>query len=458
MKKIFYILSICVMTILQPSCDALDLAPEDYYGAGNFWKEASQPKAFMLGLHAQLRSYYDMFYTLGELRGGTQRVGTSSLNTSLNYADIRSQNISEDIPGISNWNGLYSPIMQVNHFIQEVENGCTFLDDATQSRYLGQAYGMRALYYFMLYRTFGGVPLITKVDILDGKPSADKFYVERATPEATMEFIKADINKSENYFGNNTSFDAYDWSRYATLMLKAEIYMWAAKVSITGFTATFLGQAYGRNGKVIEKDTLNLKGTGGVFRDEYTEDFWKTFKEGDSRRDATFMEYYMKNDNGTLSEFGCVMKKRIGTINSNDNRIYISDIPVYRYADALLMMAEIENGLNNPCASYINEVRKRAYGDTFEENKYTEGSYAENELAILQERDKEFVSEGKRWFDVLRMHDASGRSLVFSANANYPGTNPILGTEEAYKMLWPVNIGTLNVNPLLTQTPGYGKK
>ena len=79
MKKIFYILSICVMTILQPSCDALDLAPEDYYGAGNFWKEASQPKAFMLGLHAQLRSYYDMFYTLGELRGGTQRPVTEYL-------------------------------------------------------------------------------------------------------------------------------------------------------------------------------------------------------------------------------------------------------------------------------------------------------------------------------------------------------------------------------------------
>ena len=31
--------------------------------------------------------------------------------------------------------------------------------------------------------------------------------------------------------------------------------------------AVFLGQAYGRNGKVIEKDTLNLKGTGGVFRE-----------------------------------------------------------------------------------------------------------------------------------------------------------------------------------------------
>lgn len=118
---------------------------------------------------------------------------------------------------------------------------------------------------------------------------------------------------------------------------------------------------------------------------------WRFLENVQRRRQPPWCHihgYYMKNDNGTLSEFGCVMKKRIGTINSNDNRIYISDIPVYRYADALLMMAEIENGLNNPCASYINEVRKRAYGDTFEENKYTEGSYAENELAILQERDK----------------------------------------------------------------------
>ena len=28
-----------------------------------------------------------------------------------------------------------------------------------KSFYLGQAYGLRAYYYFYLYRTFGGVPL-----------------------------------------------------------------------------------------------------------------------------------------------------------------------------------------------------------------------------------------------------------------------------------------------------------
>jgi hypothetical protein len=309
------------------------------------------------------------------------------------------------------------------------------------------------------------------------------------------------------------------WSKYATLMLKAEIYMWSAKVSITGFNATgtadlqtakaalqgvmgqfqllddyasiystknkknkelifalpfveneatnwggmflyqdalFIGQAHGRNGQVIATDTLNLKGSGGVFRYEYKEEFFKTYKPEDTRRDGSFLEYYMKKaDDGTLSEFGCMMTKMQGTLNSTGNHIYISDIMLYRYSDVLLMMAECENGLGNPCASYINEVRARAYGDNFAGNEYVEGTYAENELAILQERDKEFVGEGKRWYDVLRMHDANGQSLVFSGSANYSGETGVLPTAEAYKVLWPLDKSSMNVNPLLEQTPGY---
>ena len=128
-----------------------------------------------------------------------------------------------------------------------------------------------------------------------------------------------------------------------------------------------------------------------------------------------------KADDGTLSEFGCMMTKMQGTLNSTGNHIYISDIMLYRYSDVLLMMAECENGLGNPCASYINQVRARAYGDNFAGNEYVEGTFAENELAILQERDKEFVGEGKRWYDILRMHDADHKSLVFSGSANYSG-------------------------------------
>lgn len=50
------------------------------------------------------------------------------------------------------------------------------------------------------------------------------------------------------------------------------------------------------------------------------------------------------------------------------------------------MMAEVENGLDNPCASYINQLRKRAYGENYTEAlAYTDGTYAENDLSILKE-------------------------------------------------------------------------
>ena len=340
MKKIanHIVLWIAFMVVLM-SCDSLNLAPEDYFGSGNFWKNEAQVNGALIGLHADLRRSYFMFYHLGEIRGGTQRVGSSSLNTSLHYANERSNLFDKDRTGIRNWYGLYDNLFQVNHFIDQVENKCTFLSDESRKNLLAQAYGFKALYYFMLYKTYGGVPIVTETEILNGKATAEKFYVERATPQATMEFIKKDILKSEEYYAGKTVSNNYPkmmWSKAATLMLKAEIYLWAAKVSIQGYTATgtddlkvaktalnevvgkfellkdfgsifstsnrnnkelvftlhfadreatnnassflyqqalFVGQVYGRNGKKIENDTLNLKDTSGVFRSKYTYNF-----------------------------------------------------------------------------------------------------------------------------------------------------------------------------------------
>ncbi len=521
MKKIAYHIVIWIASIvLLMSCDSLNLAPEDYFGSGNFWKNEAQVNGALIGLHSHLRGSYTMFYRLGEMRGGTQRVGTSSLNTSLNNANERSNLLDKDHTGISNWYGLYNKIFQVNHFIYQVENKCEFLNDESRKNFLAQAYGFRALYYFMLYKTYGGVPIVTETEVLNGKATAEKFYVERATPKDAMEFIKKDILKSEEYYAGKAVTNDYPkmmWSKAATLMLKAEIYLWAAKVSIDGYTASgtddlkvakkalneiigkfellsdfgsifrtdnrnnkeviftihfadgeatnnassflyqeavFINQVYGRNGKKIENDTLNLKGTGGVFRSEYTYDFWSSYDANDTRRDATFLEYYNKPEQ-TPATFGCVMKKGVGSINENNNRVYDTDIIIYRYADALLMMAEIANGLGEPCADYINQVRQRAYGKHYDEHQYKEGDFATNELTILHERDKEFVWEGKRWFDLVRMHDASKKSLAFSAAAAYPSKTSVISPNEKHKLLWPLDINTMNINPLLKQTPGY---
>jgi len=56
----------------------------------------------------------------------------------------------------------------------------------------------------------------------------------------------------------------------------------------------------------------------------------------------------------------------------------------------------------------------------------------------------------------VRMHDANGRALVFAAVANYDSSAPILNYEtEAYRLLWPIAVNTLNDDPTLEQTPGY---
>ena len=150
-------------------------------------------------------------------------------------------------------------------------------------------------------------------------------------------------------------------------------------------------------------------------------------------------------------------RKCIGIINTQGNRVYQNDYIVYRYADALLLMAEIENNLGNDVAPYINEVRQRAYADKWDNNVYgyTNASFEANELAILHERDKEFVWEGKRWFDLVRMRNQSGQALAFDTRANYDDSNPVILLNESYKLLWPIDINTLNNDPKLVNNPGY---
>ena len=152
------------------------------------------------------------------------------------------------------------------------------------------------------------------------------------------------------------------------------------------------------------------------------------------------------------------MKKYNGVVNTQGLRSWSDDLVVYRYADALLMMAEIKNLKGESVADYINVVRQRAYGSNYivATHGYVDSNFDENELAILKERDKEFVLEGKRWFDIIRMQQTkNGKSLAFSAVANYDDPNPVIDPEKPYLLLWPVDINTLNNDPELEQTPGY---
>ena len=238
MKKTILNIAVIALLLLTNACNKLELSPEDYYTSSSFWKTTAQVDGAMIGLHNQLRSFQFTFFTLGELRSGAFKDATGATGTSsLNSASIIRQDLRESSPGITSWAGFYGPIFQVNNFIFQVEQA-TYLSDADKKYYLGQAYGLRAFYYFHLYRTFGRVPLTSTPKVLTNTPTAaEQAYLERSkTEKETLDFIKADVIKSEtNFSGNYTAkFQKAQWSLAATHMLKAEIFLWSAKVKIDG--------------------------------------------------------------------------------------------------------------------------------------------------------------------------------------------------------------------------------
>jgi len=268
MKKFKNILYVVILIITISSCTkTLELAPEDYYGDGNFWQNEAQVTNYMVGLHNQFRNNQFMFVRLGEMRGG----GYSNIdrqNTSLNELTIINQAILETSAGVGNWAGFYAPILQLNLFISKVEP-MTFLPADKKSYLLAQAYAMRGFYYFHLLRTYGGVPIVLEPEVLRGNIDAVTLRKARSTEAEVLAVVKAEVlavvkanaDKAVELFGTAaTPADKSAWNPMAAQMLKGEVYLWSAKVY--GTTADL----------AVAKTALNAA-TGATLRPNFADAF-----------------------------------------------------------------------------------------------------------------------------------------------------------------------------------------
>lgn len=528
-KNILCLSALALSMGLSSCSDVLDLKPIDYSGANDFWNKPSRVKNYMDGLHINLRNLaWSRTVTLGELRGGIYLTGAGADGSALYNGDVISQNLSEDRPGIGSFGGFYGPIQNVNLLIEKLE-GMEY-PEAQKKVYLGQAYGLRALYYFDLYRTYGTVPLQLKPEVVNGVLDVEVIRKPRAAASEVLKQIKSDIAKSEELFGEAKGFDLYGvggqksaWSKAATLTLKGEVYLWSAKVATldqpaqpqdittakealkeveSGYNLSLLpnfgevfdtkhkgnsemilvsrladGEAtnngvrlylYRSNEGTVKElykapnekfgDALDTRGNGGLFV-QFKNELFKLFDDDDTRKLATFIPAY-KDAAATQLEVA-IPRKFIGEINPQGNRVLTCDIPHYRLADVYLMLAEIANmeGNNTDVELYVNKIRNRAYGSKAASHQYKAGDFKANELAILTERTKEFVLEGKRWYDLRRMQTAKsgGKALVFDADASIDATKTALLNEatEAYKVLWPIETNLHTQDSKILQTPGY---
>ena len=518
--------------------DPLQLGPIDYYGSENYWKTPAQAQAYIVGLHQHFRTlYWTHTMTFGELRGGGFNLGNVSSDAmTLSDGVLRLQNLKQETPFTTNFADYYGHIAQCNFLLSRIET-VPDMDEAQKNYFKAQAYGLRAWYFFDLYRIYGGVPLRLGTEVMDGELDPNKLYLKRAAPREVIAQVVSDLEESFKLFGNNRGFSEYGqankafWNKAATEALMAEVALWRAKSPNVGVPADptqiavakqhllnltkdyglelmpNFGSLFGAvnqdntltpevkgNSEVIlswrfqegeatnafgnfmydtntgqTKGQLRLDGsdwndpfnTSGGQRYQYADLLYESYDDADTRKLVTFYPAFYRDDPTKL--FNIFLNKKSGKINAQGNRVYDSDYIIYRLAWVYLSLAEVANyeGNNADVEKYINLVRERAYGANWNVAAYGyhAGNYTANELAILAEKDKEFVNEGQRWFDLLRMTlTKGGKRLVFAPEANMyqTGGAPILNeSTEAYKVLWPIDVNLLNNDDTLVQTPGY---
>lgn len=500
--KSYILFIICVFIV---SCNALDLGPIDQWGLNNYWNSEEQCDRFIKGLHYRLRTRMETMMKMGELRGGTLNPAAIT-STGEGAYDIEAvgNHLSAAEPCLKNWGDFYMDIYQINHAIDKISNACPFLADKVRATYLGQLYGLRAYYYFHLLRTWGGVPLCEYPDVLltDNLSKLDK---PRATETDTWKFIRNDIDKSYEYFNSldfvNINGKNCFWNKAASDILKAEVYLWGAKVKPVGENAVYskdvegdlreairvlveaeshyslnsdFADAFSVDNKDANKETVlsaryslgessNFFGNftynisiftkyfdkdgnsmvnplniaGGNMRYEYSEDFWRSFSNEDKRRDVTFLQFYIKDNDGNILPAGRALRKFLGDI-KDGKRQFTNDVVIYRYADIALLLSEIYNELDDKenMAKWLNVIRHRT---GLQDYVYTDKVAAEQ--AILDERGFEFVAEGKRWYDIRRM--LGGKYALEQVGG------------DAWKLLWPIDAGVLSKDSKVKQNKGY---
>lgn len=136
-----------------------------------------------------------------------------------------------------------------------------------------------------------------------------------------------------------------------------------------------------------------------------------------------------------------------------------NDLPIFRYADALLTYAEaakMANGAPTALAlERLNMVKRRGYGvSPASPNATIDFTLAGQSMAafrelVLTERAYEFMSKAKRWFDIKRLGVNRVKEIIkVSKNVD---------VKDAH-LFWPLPVQEIDNNPDINpkdQNPGY---
>lgn len=242
MKKLIYGLAISLSLGTVACNDFLDLPPINKITDKDIFGSEAGIEAYMVTLYNRL-PIEDFNY--GSESGFNNWVGGCFV-PALSCDEAMHCEWPHEIFGPTGngaWNQwwAYDNVRNVNQLIQELENTKLFTPEK-KTELLGEAYAIRAWYYFGMAKRYGGVPIIKVPQQYDpSDPSV--LLVNRSTEEDTYNFILEDLdNAIEMLPAMRTSAEKYRINKYAAAALKSRAMLFAASIAKYG--------AYDKNGLV----------------------------------------------------------------------------------------------------------------------------------------------------------------------------------------------------------------
>jgi hypothetical protein len=167
-----------ILLILAPACTDLTEVPSSAITPDNFYRNEDEVIGGLASVYAQLRATVWSYYNLAEISSDEMIVPTRGSDWYDNgtWLDVHRQTFTPNSPaGLDNINGAWSDLFQGVARANVVLAGLQSVSFASKPVVVAELRTLRAFYYYLLMDLFGGVPIVTDVEI---KPRAQNTRAE----------------------------------------------------------------------------------------------------------------------------------------------------------------------------------------------------------------------------------------------------------------------------------------
>jgi hypothetical protein len=426
------------------------------------------------GMYAAVKSgqfYGGRYIVYNEIRGEDHLNQTQNGVTGFQTWNFTVTPTTNEVQNL--WGAAYQAINRINVVLLGLETSP--ISDQLKNQYRGEARFLRGLSYFALVTMYGrpfwdgngdkpGVPLYLEPQVSSGSNERARATVAQVYTQILEDLNFAEANLPATYANatlnttrahKNTAI-AFKTRVYLNMRRYADVITEANKIVPTN--APFVAPTGVQHR--LEANVANLYGASPTLGTEIIFGFpFSTLDLPGTQNSLN--QYYSPSPAGngdySLNPSGIVANTGWRTTDARRNFIGTSGtrtilrkftsntdlVPIIRYAEVMLNLAEAlarTNGLNTRAVALLNAVRQRSDATMV----LAPATAQELIDMILTERRIEFLGEGLRALDIMRL------GLTFPAK----GVAPAIAPSDA-QYIWPIPLSELLVNKAAQQNTGY---